>query len=91
MITTFADPFHALLSLQRDLESRFASDWLQDTTTSRGPFPPINVFQQRDDVLALMELPGIDKNELQIEAKLSVSLEQPGTVDLIPAVRGQID
>jgi HSP20 family protein len=27
------------------------------------------VFQQRDDVLALMELPGIDKNELQIEAK----------------------
>jgi HSP20 family protein len=56
MITTFADPFDALLSLQ-------------DTTTSRGPFPPINVFQQSDDILALMELPGIDKNELQIEAK----------------------
>jgi HSP20 family protein len=69
MITTFADPFDALLSLQRELESRFASDWLEDTTTSRGPFPPINVFQQGDDILALMELPGIDKNELQIQAK----------------------
>ena len=69
MITTFADPFDALPSLQRDLEARFASDWLQDMTTSRGPFPPINVFQQGEDLLALMELPGIDKNDLQIQAK----------------------
>jgi HSP20 family protein len=68
MITAFADPFDALLSLQRELESRFASDWLEGTTTSRGPFPPINVFQQGDDILALMELPGIDKNELQTKA-----------------------
>ena len=38
-------------------------------TTSRGPFPPINVFQQGDDLLAIIELPGIDRNELQIQAK----------------------
>jgi HSP20 family protein len=69
MITAFADPFDALLSLQRELDARFASDWLSDTTTSRGPFPPINVFQQGEDVLALMELPGVDKNDLQIQAK----------------------
>src|SRR6478609_3098613 len=69
MITTFADPFDALLSLQRELESRFASDWLEGTTTSRGPFPPINVFQQGDDILAIIELPGIDKDALEIQAK----------------------
>jgi HSP20 family protein len=69
MISAFADPFDALLSLQRELDARFASDWLSDTTTSRGPFPPINVFQQGEDVLALMELPGVDKNDLQIQAK----------------------
>jgi HSP20 family protein len=69
MITTFADPFDALFSLQRELEARFASDWLHDLTTSRGPFPPINVFQQGGDILAIMELPGIDKNDLQIQAK----------------------
>ena len=69
MITTFADPFDALLSLQRELEARFASDWLSDMTASRGPFPPINLFQQGDDILALMELPGVDKNDLQIQAK----------------------
>src|SRR6516165_11339573 len=69
MITTFVDPFDALLNLQRALDERFASDWLQDLTTSRGPFPPINVFQQGDDILAIIELPGIDKNDLQIQAK----------------------
>jgi HSP20 family protein len=69
MITAFADPFDALLNLQRELEARFASDWLSDLTTSRGPFPPINVFQQGDDILAIMELPGINKDDLQIQAK----------------------
>ena len=69
MITTFADPFDALLSLQRELEARLASDWLHDLTTSRGPFPPINVFQQGDDILAIMEVAGVDKNDLQIQAK----------------------
>jgi HSP20 family protein len=69
MISTFADPFDALLSLQRALEAQLTSDWLQDSTASRGAFPPINVFQQGQDLLAIIELPGIDKNDLQIQAK----------------------
>jgi HSP20 family protein len=69
MITAFVDPFEALFNLQRELDARQASDWLQDSTTSQGPFPPINVFQRADDLLAIIELPGIDKNSLQIEAK----------------------
>jgi HSP20 family protein len=69
MIMEFGDPFDALVNLQRQLEARLASDWLHDLTTSRGPFPPINVFQQGDNILAIIELPGIDKNDLQIQAK----------------------
>src|SRR5204863_3739778 len=69
MITAFADPFDTLFNLQRALDARTESDWLQNQTTSQGPFPPINVFQQGDDILAIIELPGIDKNELQIQAK----------------------
>ena len=69
MLTTFADPFNALLDLQRALEARLASDWLQDSTTARGPFPPINVFQQGDDIVAIIELPGIDKNDLHVHAQ----------------------
>jgi HSP20 family protein len=45
MVTPFADPFDALLSLQRELDARLTSDWLEDSTASRGAFPPINVFQ----------------------------------------------
>jgi HSP20 family protein len=69
MLTAFADPFEALFNLQRALEARTASDWLQDQTAAQGPFPPINVFQQGDDILAIIELPGVNKNDLQIQAK----------------------
>jgi HSP20 family protein len=69
MITMLSDPFDALFNLQRALDARLASQWLRDATTSRGPFPPINVFQQGDDILAIIELPGIDKEKLQVEAK----------------------
>jgi HSP20 family protein len=69
MVTAYAGPFAALFALQKSLDARLASDWLEDATTSRGPFPPINVFQQGDDILAIIELPGVDKDKLQVEAK----------------------
>jgi HSP20 family protein len=69
MITGFDDPFETLFNLQRAVEARLTSDWLQDLTTSPGPFPPINIFQQGDDVLAIIELPGIDKGSLQVQAQ----------------------
>jgi len=69
MVTVFADPFDALFNLQRALEARIESDWLQDQTGGQGPFPPINVFQQGDDIVAVIELPGVDRKDLQIEAK----------------------
>jgi HSP20 family protein len=69
MVTVYADPFDMLFNLQRALEARIASDWLQNQTAGLGPFPPINVFQQGDELLAIVELPGVDKNDLQIQAQ----------------------
>jgi HSP20 family protein len=69
MITPFTDPFNALLELQQALEARMASEWVRDATTSRGPFPPINVFQQGEDILAIVELPGVSKDDLVIQAR----------------------
>jgi len=69
MVTIFADPLDTLFNLQRALDARISSDWLQDQTAAQGPFPPINVFQQGDHILAIVELPGIDKSDLQIQAK----------------------
>jgi HSP20 family protein len=63
------DPFEALLEFQRALESRLECDWLRGATAGTGAFPPINVFQQGDDLVAIVELPGINKSDLEIQAK----------------------
>jgi HSP20 family protein len=69
MLTSFSDPFETLLALQRALDSRIASDWMGRGTAAIGSFPPINIFQKDDDFVAVVELPGIEKNDLEIEAK----------------------
>lgn len=65
----FSDPFDALLGLQRALESASRSDWFGLGTTSRGGFPPINVFQKNDDFVVVAELPGVSKSDLEIKVK----------------------
>jgi HSP20 family protein len=62
-------PLDALFQLQRALESRLDSEWLRDATAGSGAFPPINVFQQGDSLVAIIELAGVNKNDLEIQAK----------------------
>ena len=62
-------PLDALFDLQRALESRLDSDWLRGATAGTGAFPPINVFQQGDNLVAILEVPGVDKADLEIQAK----------------------
>src|ERR1700751_852024 len=69
MFAGFSDPFEALLALQRAFDARVASDWMGRGTAAIGSFPPINLFQKDDDLVAVVELPGVDKNDLEIEAK----------------------
>jgi HSP20 family protein len=69
MIMGYADPFETLFAFQRALESRLSSDWLGTTTASMGTYPPVNVFQQGDDLVAIVELPGVNKEDLNIQAK----------------------
>ena len=62
-------PLDALFDLQRALEARLDSNWLGGSTAGTGAFPPINVFQQGDNLLAVLEVPGVDKSDLEIQAK----------------------
>ena len=62
-------PLDALFDLQRALDARLDSDWLDGSTAGTGAFPPINVFQQGDNLLAVLEVPGVDKADLEIQAK----------------------
>ena len=69
MIMRFSNPFEALLQFQKQLDARLASDWLGDSTAAMGAYPPINIFQQGHDFVAVVELPGVRREDLSIEAK----------------------
>jgi len=69
MAFIYSDPFEALFTFQRALEAQLASDWLGASTAGAGGFPPINLFQKGHDFVAVVELPGVEKNDLQIEAR----------------------
>jgi HSP20 family protein len=62
-------PLDALFDLQRALEARLDSDWLHGTTGGTGAFPPINVFQQGDSLVAILEIAGVDRADLDIQVK----------------------
>ena len=65
------DPFDNLVRLQREFESRLANGWLEDGTAGMGAYPPINLFQQGHDFVAIVELPGVAKADLELQAKES--------------------
>ncbi len=69
MVMRYADPFETLFAFQRALENRLSSEWMGDITAGSGSYPPANVFQQGDDLVAIFELPGVNHEDLSIEAK----------------------
>jgi HSP20 family protein len=77
MIMRYADPFDTLFAFQQALENRQLSDWLGSSTAGMGSYPPINVFQQGDDLVAIIELPGvIQSRSLSEELRISGMIDQ---------------
>ena len=69
MVLRMRDPFAALLAVQRAMDSAMRSDWFGIRTTGRGAFPPVNVFEQGEDFDLVTELPGVKKEDLDIQVK----------------------
>lgn len=69
MAANSSDPFAELLRMQRELEGRLESGWLGDSTAAAGAFPPINIFRQDHDLVAIIELPGLDRDAIDVQAK----------------------
>jgi HSP20 family protein len=64
-----SDPFHALLSFQQALDTFRDSDWFESGTSGVGAFPPVNVFRKGEDFVAIAEVPGIDKQSIEIQIR----------------------
>jgi HSP20 family protein len=69
MAMLFPDPFDALLSFQQALDSFRASGWLGSSLSASGTYPPLNVFRKGDDLVVIAEVPGIQKENLQVQVK----------------------
>ena len=69
MVIRVKDPFATLLGLQHAMESVMGSDWFGGRTSGSGAFPLINVFNDGDDFVVVAELPGVKKDDLEIEVR----------------------
>ena len=69
MARIMTSPFNRLFDLQSALESAFRNDWLGASLSSRGAYPPINVFRRGEDYVAVIELPGVDKEDLDVQVR----------------------
>ena len=63
------DPFTAMLALQRALESRRESDWMARTTAGIGGYPPINIFQQSNELSPSSNCQGSTKETCKSKRK----------------------
>ena len=97
MMSSYHDPFDALFALQRALDARLASDWMGAGTTAGGSYPPVNIFQQGDDFVLVVELPGVVKDDLHIEnairiaGKKEVKYQEDASVHRRERIRGVFD
>ena len=69
MVMTFASPLETLLGLQKSLEDAMSSDFFGSNTSSRGAFPPVNTFQEGDNIVIIAEIPGVSRDDVEIQVK----------------------
>ena len=69
MAMMYSDPFDALFQFQQAIDHLRASDWLEEGPSGGGTYPPLNVFRKGHDVVIIIEVPGVRKSDLNIEAK----------------------
>lgn len=69
MAIRFRDPFAALIAMQDSMDKAMRSDWFGSRTSGRGVYPPVNVFRQGEDFVIVAELPGVQKDDLEVTVK----------------------
>ncbi|MBU2511274.1 Hsp20/alpha crystallin family protein [bacterium] len=65
----FSSALDTLLALQEAVEAASTSDYFGLSTTSRGTFPSTNLFQEGDNIILMAEVPGVKKDEIEVQIK----------------------
>jgi HSP20 family protein len=100
MVIRVRDPFAAMLGIQRAMDSVMGSDWFGSRTSGSGAFPLVNVFSDGEDFVLVAELPGVKKEDLdiqvrgdtlRIQGKKSIAYEEGASVHRRERSAGQFD
>ncbi len=68
MIIRTGNPLQGLMNLQQSLANIAGADsWFSDSTSNRSGFPPINIFQDGEKYVLVAEIPGIKKEDVDIQ------------------------
>jgi HSP20 family protein len=87
MALYYSDPFETLFQFQNALDQLRSSNWLQASPSGGGSYPPMNVFRKGDDIVMVIEVPGVRKDDLRIEAKGN-TIRIAGTKAIDPGDQG---
>jgi HSP20 family protein len=100
MVVRLRDPFAALRAVQRAMDTAVGSDWFGAPTAGAGAFPLVNVFNEGDDFVVVAELPGVKKEDLdiqvrgdtvRIQGKKTVAYDDTASVHRRERAAGQFD
>ena len=66
---SLSNTLDALLALQEAMDVAQNTGSFEGATASRGVYPPVNIFEKGGDLVLVAELPGIKKENLQLQVK----------------------
>lgn len=69
MVVRMRDPFATLRAVQRAVDAAIGSDWFGAGTAGAGAFPLVNVFNDGEDYVLVAELPGVKKEDLDVQVR----------------------
>jgi len=69
MVVRMRDPFATLAAVQRAMDSAMGGDWFGTRTAGGGAYPPVNVFNEGEDFVVVAELPGVRKEDLDVQVR----------------------
>ncbi|KHE94100.1 MAG: Hsp20/alpha crystallin family protein [Candidatus Scalindua rubra] len=66
---SLSNTLDSLLALQEAMDIAQDTGYFEGETTNRGVHPPVNIFEKGGDLVLVAELPGIKKEDLQLQVK----------------------
>lgn len=69
MFRSFSNAIDTLLRIQNAVEESRNTDFFGLETTGRGSRLTVNIFENGDDLVLFAEIPGVKKEDVQIEIK----------------------